>query len=89
MARRLNPNSNCPVTRGEVDLERYAALDSAWQKLDLAAPARRALVDAGLRRLEDLANLSEERVRSLHGMGPTALAKLKAAMKTAGIAFRS
>lgn len=89
MARRLNPTSSCPVTRGEVDLDRYAALDGAWRELGLAAPARRALVDAGLRRLEDLAKLSEERVRSLHGMGPNALGKLKAAMKKAGIAFRA
>jgi hypothetical protein len=87
MARRTHPSSNCPVTRGEVDLDRYAALDGAWQELGLAAPARRALVDAGLRRLEDLAKLSEERVRSLHGIGPNALAKLKVAMKKAGVAF--
>jgi hypothetical protein len=37
---------------------------------ELAAPARRALVEAGYVRLEQLTTLSEAEVKQLHGIGP-------------------
>lgn len=54
----------------------------------LAAPAQRALAGAKLKSLDDLARLTEAELAALHGMGPNALARLKDAMKAAGIAFR-
>ena len=39
----------------------------------LAKPAQRALANAGCSQLKDLAKLSEDEVKKLHGMGPKAL----------------
>jgi predicted RecB family nuclease len=54
----------------------------------LAAPARRALEGAGLTTLAKLAAKSEARVRELHGMGPNAIAKLRALLKKEGLSFK-
>lgn len=55
----------------------------------LAAPARRALAGAGLASLAQVAKQREAAVATLHGMGPNAMATLKAAMKAKGLGFRS
>ena len=80
--------SRCAVTRGEVDLDSYASRDGAWRAIGLAAPARRALVDAGLTKLTQLSKWTRADLGSLHGMGPTALAKIDDALKASGISFR-
>jgi predicted RecB family nuclease len=54
---------------------------------ELAAPARRALLGAGLTTLAKLARSSEARVRELHGMGPNAISKLRASLKKSGLTF--
>jgi hypothetical protein len=54
----------------------------------LAAPARRALRGAGLTTLAKLAARSEQQVLELHGMGPKAMRKLRAALKKAGSGFK-
>jgi hypothetical protein len=54
----------------------------------LAGPARRALIDAGYTRLEDLTEVEESTVRRLHGMGPNAMAVLRNALRERGLAFR-
>jgi hypothetical protein len=54
----------------------------------LAAPARRALLAAGYRRLEDLTEVSESDVAKLHGMGPNAMRALREALKERGLSFR-
>lgn len=54
----------------------------------LAAPAQRALAGAGVDSLAKLAGKSEAEVAALHGMGPNALAALKAAMRAKGLGFR-
>lgn len=69
--------SNCPVTRGEVDLSRYEKLDGEWRMLGLAAPARRALVDAKLLKPADLKKVSLDELAALHGIGKNAIAILK------------
>lgn len=53
----------------------------------LAAPARRALAAAGIGRLAELARRSENELLALHGMGPNALATLRAALRARGLAF--
>jgi hypothetical protein len=54
----------------------------------LAAPARRALEGAGLDTLGKLARRRESEVRELHGMGPNALARLRAYLAKEGLAFK-
>jgi hypothetical protein len=54
---------------------------------EVAAPARRALVGAKLTTLEKLTKKGESFVSGLHGMGPNAIAKLRASLKKAGLRF--
>ncbi len=54
----------------------------------LSAPARRALLGVGIDTLKKLARHSEKDVLALHGMGPSALPKLRAALNDAGLAFK-
>ena len=54
----------------------------------LATPARRALAGAGLTTLAKLAKMTEAQVSELHGMGPNAITKLRAALKKDGLSFR-
>ena len=55
---------------------------------ELAAPARRALEGAGLTTLGKLAGKTEAQVSELHGMGPNAMSKLRAALDQRGLKFR-
>jgi hypothetical protein len=81
-------DSKCPVTRGEVDLSKYEALDGEWRKIGLAAPARRALVDAKLFKISDLRKISLDDLSNLHGMGKSAIARLTTIMEAKKIRFR-
>jgi predicted flap endonuclease-1-like 5' DNA nuclease len=53
----------------------------------LAAPAVRALAGAGIRRLEQLAELSEADVKRLHGIGDNAIRQLRGALDARGLSF--
>jgi Bacterial RNA polymerase, alpha chain C terminal domain len=55
----------------------------------LSAPARRALSRAGYTRLDQLAQISESDLKKLHGMGPTAIAALRAALDERCLSFRN
>ena len=74
----------CAVTAGEVDLTKYDNLDHAWRALGLAAPARRALIDANLLKIKDLQKIKLSELTQLHGMGPKAIEILI----TAGARFK-
>lgn len=54
----------------------------------LAAPARRALIGAGVWRLEQLAEFSEAELKRLHGIGPNAMQQLQQALESRGLRFR-
>lgn len=54
----------------------------------LSAPARRALQGTGVDSLKKLARHSEKDILALHGIGPSALPVLRAALKSAGLAFK-
>ena len=54
----------------------------------LAAPARRALQLNGMTSLQELSKYSEKEILQLHGIGPSSLPKLKAALQENGLAFR-
>ncbi len=53
----------------------------------LSSPARRALVEAGYWRLEQLAKVSEAELKQLHGVGPKALEQLRSALSAKGLSF--
>lgn len=54
----------------------------------LSAPACRALQEAGVTSIKTLAKHRERDILALHGMGPSALPKLHAALKAAGLVFK-
>ncbi len=53
-----------------------------------SAPAARALEDAGVCDLRDLARRTQREVAGLHGMGPKALRILGEALAAAGLSWR-
>ena len=62
--------------------------DVVWKELGLAAPARRALVNSKITKLQQLSKFRESEIAELHGMGPSALQVLKDAMKRNKFTFR-
>lgn len=54
-----------------------------------AAPARRALENAGVTNLTQLAQFSEKELLSLHGMGPSSIPKLKLLLKRNGLSLKN
>jgi predicted RecB family nuclease len=55
----------------------------------LSAPAQRALANAGIKTIKQLAKYSEKEILALHGVGWSAIPKLKATLKENGLAFNS
>jgi DNA repair protein RadC len=53
----------------------------------LARPAQRALAEAGIQNLEQLAKFREDEVKRLHGIGPNALVQLRRALSAKGLSF--
>jgi len=53
----------------------------------LSQPARRALVGAGYRQLEQLTSVTDVELEQLHGMRPKALEQLRRALNTRGLSF--
>lgn len=60
---------------------------SAFPKI--GKPAERALANAGIKSMAQLARHSEAELLELHGMGPKAMGILKAEMKKTGLRFRA
>jgi hypothetical protein len=54
----------------------------------LAQPALRALAGAGITNLEQLTGYSEAEIRQWHGIGPSALETLRAALTAEGLSFK-
>ncbi|MFX3632777.1 MAG: DNA-binding protein [Candidatus Pristimantibacillus sp.] len=53
----------------------------------LSNPAKRALAQAGITRLEQLTTISEAEILSLHGIGPNAIKQLRAALSDLELSF--
>ncbi len=53
----------------------------------IGKPAERALLNAGIYNLEELATKSKAEIAELHGMGPKAIGVLENALTDAGLAF--
>jgi hypothetical protein len=84
-------SSNKPIQMSDIsqaELDRYESLDREWREYGIAAPARRALVDAKLYKVSDLRKISQSDLEELHGMGKSAIARLKALMNAKKIKFR-
>lgn len=81
-----NSKEHCNLSQAELD--RYESLDREWREYKLAAPARRALVDAKLYKVSDLRKISLAELEGLHGMGKSAVARLKVLMNAKKIKFR-
>jgi len=82
--KKLNQDSD--ISQSELD--RYEKLDQEWREYKIAAPARRALVDAKLYKVSDLRKISLAELEDLHGMGKSAIARLKVLMNAKKIKFR-
>ena len=63
-------------------------MDADWRKIGLPAPARRALVDARLYKVSDLRNITLDDLIAMHGMGKSAVARIRTIMDAKGIRFR-
>ncbi len=70
-------------------LSNYEEVDEEWRAIGLAAPARKALIDAKLYKVSDLRKISLEDLSNLHGMGKSAIARLKVVMHGKKITFRN
>jgi DNA repair protein RadC len=70
-------------------MSNYEEIDEVWRAIGLAAPARKALVDAKLYKDSDLRKISLEELTNLHGMGKSAIARLKVVMHGKKITFRN
>ena len=77
-------SSDCPVCPV---CEKQRKPEDSFLSL-LAAPARRALENKGIKTLEQLAQFSEKKILSLHGMGSGSIPKLRSALSTEGLAFK-
>lgn len=53
----------------------------------IGAPAGRALAGMGVSTLEDLAKFTEKEIKTLHGMGPSTIKKLKKLLTEKGLSF--
>jgi hypothetical protein len=79
--------SNQDLDISQAELDRYESLDREWREYGISAPARRALVDAKLYKVSDLRKISESNLEDLHGMGKSAIARLKVLMSAKKIKF--
>ncbi|MDR9744447.1 RNA polymerase alpha subunit C-terminal domain-containing protein [Paenibacillus taichungensis] len=54
----------------------------------LSAPARRALENQGITTLQLLSQYTEKDILKLHGIGPSAMPKLRQALEEEGLSFK-
>lgn len=71
----------CPICEGE-------KAPKAEFLATLSAPARRAFERVGILTLEKLSHFTEKEILTLHGVGPSAIPKLKEALEKAGLTLR-
>lgn len=54
---------------------------------ELSEPARRALLGAGYRHLEQLTKVRSAEIKRLHGVGPKAITQLRDSLGMRGLSF--
>ena len=62
--------------------EKNISFDELLKSVKLSAPAQRALKSAKITSVEELKKWKEEDLMELHGIGPTAIPKLKSLLQT-------
>ncbi|MEN9351345.1 MAG: hypothetical protein RL455_286 [Actinomycetota bacterium] len=72
----------------QAELDRYERLDQEWREYGIAAPARRALVDAKLYKVSDLRKIKQTDLEQIPGLGKSVIARLKVLMNAKKIEFR-
>ena len=70
-------------------MKKNPLLDPGSEVPKLSNPARRALANAGIKSLRQLAKYSEAEVSELHGIGPNAVKQLQGALRAKGLSFAS
>ena len=70
----------CPICESEKKAEGFLN--------ELAAPARRALEGQGITTVQKLSGYTEKEVLALHGIGKSAMPKLKAALAAQELSFK-
>jgi DNA-directed RNA polymerase alpha subunit len=55
---------------------------------EMSNPAQRALANAGIKTIEQLAKKTEKEVLTLHGIGPSSLPILKKLLKSKKLSFK-
>lgn len=68
--------------------DKHDPLELEWYQLGLSGPARRALVSAKLYKVSDLRKISLDELSALHGMGKSAIARIRVVMDAKKIKFR-
>jgi hypothetical protein len=61
--------------------------DAYWQSLGLAAPARRALISAGIMTIHNATDWRAVDLAQLHGIGNHAMTRLRQALANAQLSF--
>lgn len=84
---RFKKSSDCPVCPicwpGFYKKKAAGGLPTA-----LSAPALRALLNANITTLNTLSKHTVAEISELHGMGPSSIPKLRAALKAKGLSFK-
>ncbi len=68
--------------------DKHDPLELEWYQLGLSGPTRRALVGAKLYKVSDLRKISLDELSALHGMGKSAIARIRVVMDAKKIKFR-
>lgn len=68
--------------------DKHDPLEQEWLRIGLAGPARRALVNAKLYKVSDLRKISLDELMALHGMGKSAVARIRQIMDAKKISFK-
>jgi hypothetical protein len=77
-----------PLAPNPDDPSSYDAFDGEWRAIGLSGPARRALVNAKLYKVSDLRKITSAELDQLHGIGKSAIARIKQIMEAKKIRFR-
>jgi hypothetical protein len=77
-----------PLAPNPDDPSSYDAFDGEWRAIGLSGPARRALVNAKLYKVSDLRRITSAELDQMHGIGKSAIARVKQIMEAKKIRFR-
>ena len=67
--------------------DHYETLGVEWRKIGLSRPTVRALVDAKFYKVSDLRKISLTELSAMHGLGKSAIARIRQIMDAKKIKF--